>query len=213
MNNFFKMLFASCLGTLLALTVGVFLMVVIVGGIFAAFSSNKSEEVAEIETNSILHLKLNQPIAEQTQEDVDFSNFAKFSVSNQVGLYDMVRTIRAAKTNDKIKGIYLDLPPMTPNGMATLFEIRKAIEDFKTSKKFVYAFARGYSQGDYYLASVADSVFMHREGQLLFTGFASQSTYFKGMLDRLKSIINGCSVCRSMLVCMLLCGLWRNRIS
>ena len=102
-----------------------------------------------------------------------------------MGLNTLLANIAHAKTDDNIKGIYLDLSFMAGNGFSTLESVRRALLDFKTSKKFIYAYSKVYSQGGYYLASTADSVFLSPVGELALTGLNAQTMFYKRALDRL----------------------------
>src|SRR5690606_6439201 len=97
---------------------------------------------------------------------------------------DILTRIEAAKDDDRIKGIYLDLSTIGAD-FATLEEIRNALIDFKSSKKFIISYSEYYSQSSYYLASIADYLYLNPEGYLDFRGLASQSVFFKGTLEKL----------------------------
>ncbi len=177
MQQFFKFLFASCLGTLLA----IFAMTFIFGGI--ASSLGKRAEKVNVKANSVLKLTLSDPIPEKTNNmaptgTFDFSSFN----DSPLGLTDMLKTIEAAKDDDNIKGIYMELAQPS-GGMATMSVLRDALEDFKTSGKFIVAFGNYYTQGGYYMASVADKVYLNPVGALGMQGFAAQVPFFKNMLD------------------------------
>lgn len=101
-----------------------------------------------------------------------------------LGLHDIVSAIEHAKTNDKVKGIYLDLSG-APDGRATASSIREALVDFKSEGKFIVAYSKYYSQGTYYIASLADEVLMNPLGGVDFLGFSAEVPFFKDMLDRL----------------------------
>ncbi|MFT7614408.1 MAG: protease-4, partial [Parvicellaceae bacterium] len=99
---------------------------------------------------------------------------------------DAIRAgLEAAKSDDKIKGIYIDISGISA-GMATLEEIRVALIDFKKSNKFVVAYSEFYSQGSYYLASVADEMYIYPEGNMDFRGLGTEVMFFKNMLDKLE---------------------------
>lgn len=101
-----------------------------------------------------------------------------------MGLNDIVGAIRKAKNNDKIKGIYLDTRIFVASN-ATLAEIRQELEDFKESGKFIVAYADSYTQGGYYLASVADRVAINPQGMLDLHGMASIPLFYKDALQKL----------------------------
>lgn len=180
MRQFFKFTFASMLGFLLAGIVIVLLFTALIAGI-----SSSTEKEITVEANSILHLDFSQAIVDRTSNN-PFENidFLTFETNNAQSVGDYLKAIRAAATDDNIKGIFLDLSSIETDGVLRS-TIRKALVDFKTSGKFIYAFSEGYTQGTYLMASVADSVFMVPTGDMLFNGLASNPMFFKGMLNKL----------------------------
>ena len=182
MRQFFKFLFASMLGFMLSFVVLIILLVAIVSAI--AFSG--SDEKADISDNSVMHLSFDYPIKERTVK----SPFEKFSFlgldsKKTLGLNDILANIKNAKTDARIKGIYIDASSLSA-GFATVEEIRYALLDFKKSGKFIISYSEVYTQGAYYLASVADKVYLNPEGLIDFRGFSSQIPFFKGALDKLE---------------------------
>jgi len=179
MQQFFKFVFASCLGVLLSTLVLSFLAIALVGG--AAASLGTKEAVA-VKPNSVLEINFNDVLPEKT------NNVAQdgFTLENDdvVGLFDMIDAIEHAKTDDDIKGIYLNLNGV-PGGMATRSNIRAALLDFKETGKFVVAYSKYYTQSAYYLASVADDISVHPVGGIDFRGFGMQIPFFKNALDKL----------------------------
>ena len=180
MRQFFKFTFASMLGFLLAGIVIVLLFTALIAGI-----SSSTEKEITVEANSILHLDFSQAIVDRTSNN-PFENidFLTFETNNAQSVGDYLKAIRAAAEDDNIKGIFLDLSSIETDGVLRS-TIRKALVDFKTSGKFIYAFSEGYTQGTYLMASVADSVFMVPTGDMLFNGLASNPMFFKGMLNKL----------------------------
>jgi len=177
--GFLKNVFSSCLGALLAMVViGLFFFVLISGLINMATSENQ----VIIKDNSVLLLKLNAPIAEQELEDP----IAELLPSGQqsVGLIQLQQAIANAKTDDKIKGIYLNTSSVM-SGYSTLEEIRQSLLDFRKSGKWVVAYANDYSEGAYYLASAADKVYLNPEGQMEFNGLATEVMFFKKLFDKM----------------------------
>ena len=178
MKQFFKFVLASIVGILLA----TFILVVIVAGIIYAASSDKT---VEVEPNSVLHMAFTTPITERTPNNpLAGLGFLGLDKDKSTGLNDILANIRKAKADRDIKGIFLDESYMT-SGQATTEEIRNALIDFKKSGKFVVAYAEIYTQGFYYLASVADKVYINPKGIFEFHGFSSQITFLKGALDKL----------------------------
>lgn len=179
MPNFLKYLFASCLGTVLALVVLFFFAS---SWLVSLASDAVEEKKVSLEPNSVLKLDFKNPIPERTNnlpmDPFDTKN------DNILGLTDMVYAIREAKTDDDIKGIYLNAS-FASAGKATSSVIRRELEEFRKSGKFVYSYANYYSQGGYYLASAADSVMLNPIGLVDFRGLSATYSYFKGMLDKL----------------------------
>lgn len=181
MRDFFKYLFASMLGFFLSIVIVFLIFIVIIFGVFSSISSDKTVTVAK---NSVLLLNLDQTISERTPKN-PFANLPIIGSDEKdgIGLHDLLKSIQRAKTDDNIKCLYLTVS--SPNaGFATLREVRNALIDFKKSHKKIIAYSEVYSQGAYYLASVADKVYLNPEGALEFKGFSSQLTFFKGTLEK-----------------------------
>lgn len=179
MSQFFKFLFASCLGTFLALLL---LFFVAIGSITSLASKGLEKAKAEVKPNTVLELSLDNLIPEKTNNIA----IAPFELEQEdvLGLHDIIRAIRKAKEDPDIKGIYLN--KATPiMGWASHNALREALADFRTSGKFVVAYAHLYTQGGYYLASVADEVLINPIGGVDFRGLSSTILFFKGMLDKL----------------------------
>lgn len=179
MPQFLKFLLASCLGTALAL-----LLLTVVGfGWLAGIASSATEkQKVVVSPNSVLELDFTMPIPEQTNNlEMD-----PFDLENDqvLGLSDIVASIRQAKEDPDIKGIYFNATYVLA-GKATASTIRDALEDFKKSGKFIVAYAGFFTQGAYHLASVADSVLMSPQGAVDFRGYSSMIPFYKGMLDKL----------------------------
>jgi protease IV len=179
MANFFKYLFASCLGTALALGLLMFLGFSAIVGL--AGSAGEDTKVS-VKPNSVLELKLDQLIPEQTNN----TEVNPFDPTHPyvLGVTDIVRSIRQAKDDPNIKGIYLT-PSVVMTGKASAKTIRDALVDFKTSGKFIVAYSSVFTQSGYYVASVADSILLNPVGLIEFKGYSSQITFYKGMLDKL----------------------------
>ncbi|MEQ1747042.1 MAG: signal peptide peptidase SppA [Saprospiraceae bacterium] len=179
MNQFFKFLFASCLGTFLALLLLFFVSMFALSGIATSAMENKK---ATINANSVLELKFEQPIPDKTNNiPLDPFDFDQKSV---LGLTDMVKTIQQAKEDPDIKGIYINAM-MVSAGRASSNTLREALNDFRKSGKFVVAYANYYSQNAYYVASAADEVLLNPVGAVDFRGLSSTIMFFKGMLDKM----------------------------
>jgi protease IV len=183
MKEFFKFVFASMVGVILSFFV-LFIMLLIF--LTAVISSAASDKKADITANTVLHINLDKPVTERTDKNpLGNLDFMGITSENSIGLNDILANIRNAKTNDNIKGIYLDISSI-PAGSASTEEIRNALLDFKKSKKFILAYSEVYSQSAYYLASVADKIYLNPEGILDFRGLSSEILFLKGALDKLQ---------------------------
>ena len=176
MKQFFKIVFGSCLGVFLA---GVVLFGVI-GGIAGKVVADETKSEG-IKPNSILEITFNDVIPEKSG-NVPQDPYA-FETEKKLGLHDMVAAIENAKDDDDIKGIFIN-GMGSSGGQATKALIREALVDFKDSGKFIIAHSKYYTQGSYYMASVADKVYVHPLGGIDFRGFSSQIPFFKNMLDK-----------------------------
>ena len=178
MKQFFKFVLATMFGVFL---VTVILAFVVVGLVVAA----GSEKTVDVESNSVLHMAFTTAITERTPNNpLAGLSFLGLNSEKSIGLNDILANIKKAKTDKNIKGIFLDESYMT-SGQATTEEIRNALINFKKSGKFVVAYSEVYTQGFYYLASVADKVYMNPKGFFEFTGFSQQVTFLKGAFDKL----------------------------
>ncbi|MFN5705769.1 MAG: signal peptide peptidase SppA, partial [bacterium] len=168
---------------ILSLVVLFFLFFIIIMGLVASSSEDDKVDVKE---NSILRITLSENISERSVDN-PFENFDFMSFENNssLGLKEIITTVAKAKDDQNIKGIYLDLS-MVSGGLTTVEEIRNALIDFKKSNKFIYAYSEIYTQKAYYLASVADSVYLNPAGLLELKGFNAQYMFFKGALDKLE---------------------------
>jgi protease IV len=176
MQQFFKFVFASCLGVFLAIGA------LMVFGIASAASSlgDGDETIKEAKPNSILEIKLENAIPELT----DNAEKSPFQSKKIIGLHDMTRAIERAANDNNIKGIVINTR-YTLLGFSSASVIRRAIENFKKSGKFVYAYGDMYTQGAYYLASTADSIMINPNGDIDFKGIAAQIPFMKGLFDKL----------------------------
>ena len=144
------------------------------------------KQKVEVKDNSVLHVKLNQQIKERGVEN-PFGDFDAGPFGNQtaIGLNDILSSLENAANDDKIKGIYLDVQSI-PAGMATVEEVRNAMLRFKESGKWIVAYSEIYSQKAYYLASVADEIWLNPEGMLEWKGLGAQLMFMKGMFEKLE---------------------------
>ena len=181
MKQFFKFMLASMTGYLLLWII----MGIIMFSMIASIAVFTKKTTVTIDDKTVLTLKLDEPIPDRTSKNPfgDF-DFSIMQVKKQQGLDNIIKAIEKAADDKKIKGIFLDLSDI-PAGIATLEEIRNALLEFKKSEKFIYAYSENYSQRAYYLASVADNIFLNPQGSLTFKGLAAELMFFKGTLEKL----------------------------
>jgi protease-4 len=177
MGGFFKMFFASLLALIIFSVLCFFLLMTIVAGLTTA-------ERPMIEKNSVLLLNMGHHYREQQLENP----LAELSSNDELtvpGVYDVVRLIKKAAADDKIKGIYLT-GGINPNGFAANEEIRNALVEFKKSGKFILAYGEVISQKSFYVSSIADRIYVNPKGYFDWTGFSSELLFLKGTLEKLE---------------------------
>jgi protease-4 len=180
-----KQFFASFLGTIAGLIVSfIIIFVIVLGLISRVVNAAKNDEPFIVKNNSILHVKLDQSITERGKKG-PFANLTSLSSKGSLGLDQVLECFEKAKSDSSIKGVYLELKDISA-GAATLEEIRNALIAFKASGKFIISYAEGYTQKSYYLASVADQVFLNPQGELEWKGMSAQVMFYKGALDKLE---------------------------
>ncbi len=175
MRSFLKIFFATFLALLVFSVLSVFFAVAFIGGV-------ASKNIPKTPTNAVLTIDLGTQFNEQARDN--FLASINSSDSETPGLYDLIRLIRNAKNDKNISGIFLTANG-NPNGFAASDEIRSALNDFKTSGKFIYAYGSVMTQKAYYIANVADSVFLNPIGMLDWSGMQVEYTFLKGTLDKL----------------------------
>jgi protease IV len=179
MGQFFKIVFATMLGHIMLAILGFFIIV----GIIASAGSSKE---VKVEKNSVLKLSLSGNVTERSKDNpFEELNLPGLDEAGSTGLKELKETIAAAKEDENIKGIYLDFSGVGA-GFATLQEIRDALVDFKKSKKFIVAYNSAYSEGGYYLTSLADEIHLHPEGMIEFNGLSTEVMFLKGAFEKLE---------------------------
>lgn len=172
-------MFASALGAILAagllITLSIFLLI----GISASMSQPTTFSPS---SNSVLKIALNGALSDQKTDNPYAMLLGE--EDTELSLTDILKAIKEAKNSDNIKGIYIEAGNFSA-GSSSIDAIRRAITDFKESGKFVVAYGDQYTQGSYYLASVADKVYINPQGALLLTGMSSQTMFYKGLLNKL----------------------------
>lgn len=177
MQGFFKTFFASLLALIIFTVIGFFILL---GFIASATSADKPV----VGRDAVLVLDLSGEFKEQTQEN-PLDALVNRIDHEAPSLYDMVRMIQHAKSDSAIKGIYI-LCGNNNNGYAASEELRKALVDFKRSKKFLIAYGEAISQKGYYVGNAADKIYCHPQGGLEWAGFSTNLLFLKGMLDKLE---------------------------
>lgn len=176
MKDFFKYTAATVVGIIVFTIVCVALSVMSIVGMVASASATQA-----VEKNSVLVLKLNGSIDEQGTDNTIGKLTGNYIPST--GLNDILSAIKKAKDEENIKGIYIDAGVLSTD-YATLQEIRSALEDFRKSGKKIIAYADTYSQGSYYLASVADKIYLNPIGMVDWHGIGAQPVFYKDMLTK-----------------------------
>lgn len=178
MKDFFKNVLATAVGVLLVGFITGFFMVVSLVGM--ALSQSETAPVAD---NSVLVLRLTGSLSERANDDVLASLFG--DRIPKLGLATMTEAIRQAKESDKVKGIYIEAGAFSPDSYASLAAIRRELEEFRKAGKWIIAYGDSYTQGAYYLASVADKVYLNPQGQVDWHGLGSEPVFVKDLLAKL----------------------------
>ncbi|MEX2566186.1 MAG: signal peptide peptidase SppA [Cyclobacteriaceae bacterium] len=176
------------LSNVLAVIVGLLIFWVMAFFIIAGLVAiSTTDDQTEVEENTVFHLKLdNFNIVERApEEDLEFSAISPFGGVASVGLNQILKAIHAAKENEDIKGIYLE-SGLISAGQSHLSEIRAALLDFKESGKFIISYAEYFTETGYYLCSVADEIYLNPLGEIEFNGFASETLFLKGLLEKIE---------------------------
>ena len=161
MKEFFKMTLATICGIAIFLVVtGLFFIISLVGMIASDSASTK------VKDNSVFVIKLDGAISERAEEDSPFNALLGMGDMSAMGLDNLIASIRKAKDNDNIKGIYLEGGMVEFDAPATAQQLRDALKDFKKSGKWIVAYADQYMQASYYVASVADNIYLNAEGMI-----------------------------------------------
>lgn len=178
MKQFFKFMFASCLGSALMLIILFVAMIWVIG------SSSKS--TVTVKPKSVLYMNLNYEIPERTTDDDLTATLMGLQNSNtdQSGLNDIIANIDEAKNDPNISGIFLELSSVGTS-TANIEELRHHIISFRESGKFVITYSETMAQNAYYLATAGDEIYINPDGMLDIHGMASQIMFYKNLLDKL----------------------------
>ncbi|MBI9057012.1 MAG: signal peptide peptidase SppA [Labilibaculum sp.] len=184
MKSFFKFTFASILGVIIGGFLLLFLGIMIIAGI-----ASSADKPVTVKAKSILEIKLNNQLVDRGSDNplADF-DVLSMSPTKNIGLNTILSNIEKAKTDDKIKGIYLNVFDIPANfgGLASIEEIRNKLKEFKTTGKFIVSYNNmGHSQKAYYLTSVADSVYLNPESMLFILGMGGERTFYRKFLEKI----------------------------
>ena len=177
MKDFLKFTLATITGIIVSSVILFFLSILV---LFSMASTTESETI--VKKNSIMMLDLQGTLYERNPEDPLSLLFSDDYIV--YGLDDILSSIKKAKENENIKGIYIQANYLTC-GYSSLEEIRDALQDFKESGKFIVAYADAYTQGLYYLSSVADKVLLNPKGMIEWKGLAASPIFYKDLLDKI----------------------------
>jgi protease-4 len=182
MKDFIKYTFATVTGLIITSVLLFIIGILIITGMTVSSGTGTT-----IESNSVFMLDLNGQLVERNTDNMPLKKiFSQVFESNArtIGLDEILSGIKKAKENKDIKGIYLQATKLGAS-FASLQEIREALADFKKSGKFIIAYSDSYSEGMYYLASVANKVFLNPQGAVDWGGISAELMFFKGTLDKL----------------------------
>ena len=177
MKEFFKMVFATVVGILIFMLIFGILGMMCLVCMVASGSATKS-----VKDNSVFVLNLSGALEERAESNV-FSMLTGNGTSS-IGLDEAVAAIKKAKDNDDIKGIYMEAGMFTSDSWASLQALRKSLLDFKKSGKWIIAYGDTYTQGTYYLATVADKIYLNPEGQVDWHGLAAEPIFLKDLMAK-----------------------------
>ncbi len=166
-------------------TFAAFFLVIVLFIIMIAVAASGGEEKVSVKNNSVLHLKLNQAIVDRASENSFNFNGSGFSSESSLGLNHLYEALEAAKSDDKIKGLFLEVELFSA-APSTMLDVRNALLDFKNSGKWIVAYGENYMQGGYYIASAANEVYMFPTGTFDWRGLSSELMFFKKMFDKLE---------------------------
>ena len=180
MKDFFKYMLATVCGIVaMSIVAGIIFMIS-----FASMIAS-GNAAPEVKDNSVLVLKMSGAVSEQVAEGTPFDALLGTADMENLGLDDILKAIEVAKNNDHIKGIYIEGGTTTFDAPATAQQIRHALQDFKKSGKWIIAYADQYMQASYYVASVADSLFINQTGMIDFKGMGGKSYYLTGLYEKI----------------------------
>ena len=180
MKQFFKMTLATVCGIAIFLLIAGFFLVISLAGMLASDSAP-----TKVKENSVFVIKLSGTVSERAEGSTPFDAVLGMNDMSAMGLDDLIASIRKAKDNDDIKGIYLEGGMTEFDAPATAQQLRDALKDFKESGKWIVAYADQYMQANYYVVSVADKIYLNDNGMIDLRGLGGKGEYYKGLYDKI----------------------------
>ena len=185
---------------LLAFVAGSVVVTVLSLMFFSGISAMFAPEVKGIPEKAILHINLEQSLVDAPSKNPMGSfDFVTMSSTSSLTIYDALRALESAASDERIEGIYINYTGAGTVSLTLLEELRAAIINFKQSGKWVVAYNDTYSQGGYYLASVADKIYMQPEGSFDWSGLQMNTIFYKGLIDKLGGLNDALSALHRMI--------------
>ncbi|HQN98529.1 MAG TPA: signal peptide peptidase SppA [Bacteroidales bacterium] len=182
MKPFWKYFFASVLGTFVTFLI---IFLIFFGFIVSTISVATTKPEVKVKDNTVLKFKIDRDIIDRKSTNPFLSfNWSEMKPASHYGLNELLLNLKKAQHDPKIKGILLEIS-MAPLGMGITEELRNALYEFKSSGKFIVSYGNIYPQKAYYLASVADQVWLHPEGNVELKGLMVDAVFLKNMLEKL----------------------------
>ncbi|CDN31636.1 Protease IV [Mucinivorans hirudinis] len=184
MNNFVKSFLACLLAIFVSSVLNILFWIILIFVVIGGTISNY--EKISLKPRTILEIDLSASLPDKTSSNpLDEINFSTFKIKKSITLWDAVSLIKNAKDDPNIEGIYLSAGTGMQTPVSSLYELREALDDFRQSGKYVIAYADTYTQGSYFVASVADKVYLNPQGSFNWNGMSSTAIFVKGTLDKL----------------------------
>jgi protease-4 len=185
MRNFFKQIFTTAIGTMIGFGAIVFGLVIVVPVMIAILMGSKHAKGEPIKNNSILNLQLKGQIVER-HKPIDFELSRQlFAEDKTLGLWEVTKALDLAKADKRIAGVYLEIGDFEA-GWATLTALRRSLEAFTASGKWIVAYTDKMDEKGYYIGSAASQLYMEPYGDMEFNGLTVQDMFVKGLLDKLE---------------------------
>ena len=184
MKSFFRMMFASMIGTGLAFAmVFMFFLVSIVGMVGASQNNSWQSSLRDTDGKSILHIDLNGPLVERVEKMDIVEGIFRVNEPSAIGLYELIQTLKKASQDEKIKGAFLNMRNFAA-GWGHIESLRREIGKFKDTGRFVIAYGDSYNERSFALTSIADEVILYPRGFFEWDGVAAQLSFYKRGLDK-----------------------------